>query len=61
MRAGASGKEHGDDMVIAIFPEVHYGIHSLLHWLPLVPKGQFLNACLSCQGKNVLTPQHVEM
>ena len=61
MRAGASGKEHGDDIAIAIFPEVHYGINSSLHWLLLVPKGQFLNACLSCQGKSILAPQYVEM
>ena len=61
MRAGASGTEHGDDIAIAIFPEVHYGVLSSLALAAPCPQGYSLNACLRCQGKSILAPQHVEM
>jgi hypothetical protein len=30
---------HGDDMAIAIFPEVHYGTYSALPWWPFDARG----------------------
>ena len=56
-----SGKEHGDDIAIAIFPEVHYGVLSSLALAAPCPQGYSINACLSCQVKSILTLQHVEM
>jgi len=46
-----SGKEHGDDIAIAIFPEVHYGVLSSLALAAPYPQGVFSQCLSQLSGK----------